>query len=257
MKKKISTLLVWCALLLPCLESLAQATHGQDETVPSDIWPNTRYFEAGEFGYSNRLFIGGRSAAAPISWGAYPDNTTTGGGQYKYSYNGAPSARLLFANWSNGSFNIDFSDDANIISGNVVTWQNRLNLQQNGAMYLTGSLHINDINNNNNFYVDNTGNLWARQVKVTALAIPDYVFSKDYSLMNIPDLENYIKANKHLPNIPSAGDCEKNGNIIDVGQMQLKLLEKVEELTLYIIELDKKNKALETQFQSLKCKLAE
>lgn len=72
---------------------------------------------------------------------------------------------------------------------------------------------------------------------------PDYVFEDNYPLLPISDLEKAIKKNKHLPNVPSATDIEKNG--INLGPMTSALLEKVEELTLYIIQLEKRLKALE------------
>lgn len=70
----------------------------------------------------------------------------------------------------------------------------------------------------------------------------DYVFNSDYKLRSITDLENYIVKNKHLPNIPSAEDVVKDG--IDIAQMDAKLLEKIEELTLYIVDLQKQINAL-------------
>ncbi|WP_306110173.1 hypothetical protein [Roseivirga thermotolerans] len=88
------------------------------------------------------------------------------------------------------------------------------------------------------------GNIESKKVKVTATpgSVPDYVFKPDYELRSLPELESYIKANSHLPNVPSAKEVETNGQ--DVGDMQLKLLEKIEELTLYIIEQNKEVKAL-------------
>ncbi|MES1225318.1 MAG: hypothetical protein ABUT20_58095, partial [Bacteroidota bacterium] len=66
----------------------------------------------------------------------------------------------------------------------------------------------------------------------------DYVFHKDYKLMSIPELEKFVVENKHLPNIPAGSEIEKNG--LDLGTVQAKQMEKIEELTLYIIELNKK-----------------
>lgn len=66
---------------------------------------------------------------------------------------------------------------------------------------------------------------------------PDYVFEEDYDLTTLKDLEAYIKANKHLPEIPSAKEMEANG--ITLGEMNMLLLKKIEELTLYAIEQEK------------------
>lgn len=71
----------------------------------------------------------------------------------------------------------------------------------------------------------------------------DYVFAKDYKLMPLTEVEKFVKANKHLPNVPSAADMVKEGN--DLGKTDAKLLEKIEELTLYIIEIEKKLALLE------------
>ena len=80
---------------------------------------------------------------------------------------------------------------------------------------------------------------------------PDYVFKKDYKLLSINDLEKSIKENGHLPGMPSAAEVEEKGGI-EVGDMQTKLLEKVEELSLYIIELNRKIEKLEAANKELK-----
>ncbi|PWL30057.1 hypothetical protein [uncultured Roseivirga sp.] len=100
-------------------------------------------------------------------------------------------------------------------------------------------------------------NIEASKVKVTAQpgSVPDYVFAEDYELLTINQLAEYIKANSHLPNIPSAKEIESNGQ--DVGQLQLKLLEKIEELTLYVIEKDNQVRKLENENTLLKTRLDE
>lgn len=96
------------------------------------------------------------------------------------------------------------------------------------------------------------GNILAKKVKVSVNPSdwPDYVFSNDYELKSLNEIEEFIKANSHLPNIPSAKEIETNGQ--DVGDLQLELLEKIEELTLYMIEGDKKVKDLESENMKLK-----
>ncbi len=73
---------------------------------------------------------------------------------------------------------------------------------------------------------------------------PDYVFQDNYNLKSFDHLRSYIKENKHLPNIPAAAEVEKNG--IEVGDMQKRMVEKIEELTLYILQLEERLKVLET-----------
>ena len=80
------------------------------------------------------------------------------------------------------------------------------------------------------------GNLWATEIQVAATnPWPDYVFEPSYEKLSLTDLESFIKTNKHLPEIPIAKTIEKDG--INLGDMNAKLLKKIEELTLYIIEL--------------------
>jgi hypothetical protein len=96
------------------------------------------------------------------------------------------------------------------------------------------------------------GKLIATEVRVQPSASwPDYVFGKDHILMSLEELEASINANKHLPGIPSAADVKDNG--IMVGEMQTKAMEKIEENTLYILQLNSKIKEVE-QLNSNKSK---
>ena len=81
---------------------------------------------------------------------------------------------------------------------------------------------------------------------------PDYVFEDGYLLKSLTEVEQFIKENKHLPDIPSAEEVEANG--IDLGEIHTKLLLKIEELTLYAIELQKKNEMLLDLFNKHECK---
>ena len=90
------------------------------------------------------------------------------------------------------------------------------------------------------------GIIGAQGVKVELTSPwPDYVFADDYELKDLVDLENYISEHKHLPGIPSQEAVEKDG--VEIGDMNVALLEKIEELTLYIIDLNKRLKVLETE----------
>ncbi len=81
---------------------------------------------------------------------------------------------------------------------------------------------------------------------------PDYVFQKNYELMPLSDLENYISNNQHLPDVPSASEVEING--IALGEMNSKLLQKIEQLTLYIIDQNKKIENLQKKVDVLENK---
>lgn len=88
------------------------------------------------------------------------------------------------------------------------------------------------------------GKLEAKDVVITPTPTADFVFDSGYNLKTIDDLEQFIVKNKHLPEIPSAKEMEKNG--LAVGDFQIKLLQKIEELTLYVISLKKEIKQLKT-----------
>jgi hypothetical protein len=90
------------------------------------------------------------------------------------------------------------------------------------------------------------GSIIAEKIKVKTYANwPDFVFNADYKLPSLQQLEAFIIANKHLPEIPSANDIAENGH--DLGEMNKKLLQKVEELTLYVIDLQKQLDVLKKQ----------
>lgn len=104
------------------------------------------------------------------------------------------------------------------------------------------------------------GTIAARKVRVTQSANwADFVFHPDYKLPSLQEVESFIRSNQHLPEIPSAAEVEKEG--IDLGDMNKKLLQKIEELTLYIIDqqktinkLQEKDKAMELRLQQLEKK---
>jgi hypothetical protein len=81
---------------------------------------------------------------------------------------------------------------------------------------------------------------------------PDYVFEKDYNLRSLFEVENFINTNKHLPEVPAAKEMEANG--VNLGEMNMLLLKKVEELTLYVIELKKENEKQQLQIKALENK---
>jgi len=94
------------------------------------------------------------------------------------------------------------------------------------------------------------GKVACEEVLVEDLASwPDYVFAEDYDLMSLEELEKSIQKNKHLPGLPSAAEVEENGLML--GDMQKRIMEKVEELTLYTIKQDKMIKELQDKMERL------
>jgi hypothetical protein len=86
------------------------------------------------------------------------------------------------------------------------------------------------------------GNIKCRQVEVTLTGWSDFVFQDDYTLMPLAELDEYISQHNHLPGVPSAYEVITNGN--NLGEMDAILLQKIEELTLYVLDLKKENDAL-------------
>jgi hypothetical protein len=158
---------------------------------------------AGTIEYKNN---GGSWAAFGGSGGGAP-----GGNQYSIQYNSAGA----FAGNANFVYDADY--------GRLIV----------GAAPTTGSALLNDPRNK--FLVN--GNIVATKVKVTQTGWPDYVFEEKYPLLPLSELSQFVKSNKHLPEIPTEKEISENG--LDLGDMNALLLKKVEELTLYVINLQK------------------
>jgi len=94
------------------------------------------------------------------------------------------------------------------------------------------------------------GKIHTQEVRVDMAGplVPDYVFENDYKLKTLPEVEEFIKENKHLPEIPSAKEIEKNGLML--AEMNMALLKKMEEMTLYMIEQNKELKTLKEQIKN-------
>lgn len=139
------------------------------------------------------------------------------------------------------------------VSNNATVSKN-LTVSQNAT--ITGRLAIGP--NNAAGYLGNTQNydlmvgrgIICQEVRVALRTNwPDYVFGPTYPRRSLSELEQYIRQNNRLPDMPAAATVAKEG--VDLGEMNRKLLEKIEELTLYVIDQNKKIEALETKVQAL------
>jgi hypothetical protein len=102
-------------------------------------------------------------------------------------------------------------------------------------------------------YLNVNGKIQASEVEIKTTPCSDYVFEKNYKLMELSSLEKFVNTYKHLPDVLSANKYKENGSY-NLSEMDNLLLKKVEELTLYIIEQNKRVEALEKEKESLKSK---
>lgn len=231
---------------------------------------NARYAVIGRFmlatpdGSSSKIYIKkGWSPTNVSAWNRIileSDNPAFAGVNNNFSVdqtiNGNLKVDKLSIGTSYSGFSANISGTTYVIGGSV--WVNDNYGFSNANSTSTGFKPKSDGTNiiqgestiNGNAFVN--GNIESKKVKVTASpgSVPDYVFKSDYKLRSLSELESYIKTNSHLPNIPSAKEVETNGQ--DVGNIQLKLLEKIEELTLYMIEQNKEMIKLRGEVKELK-----
>ncbi|HZV69683.1 MAG TPA: hypothetical protein VFG10_09070 [Saprospiraceae bacterium] len=123
---------------------------------------------------------------------------------------------------------------------------NALRVLQNRDVIIDHQLMVNTTTGKDGYEVSINGDIACEEVLVQASEDwPDHVFAEDYALMNMDELRNYLIDKKHLPGIPSATEVLKEG--VKLGDMQERLLEKIEEMTLYILQLESRINALENK----------
>jgi hypothetical protein len=163
--------------------------------------------------------------------------------------------------WSN-----QIKIDDNPSSTDIPDFAVSTEITNNSNINCTGNLRITGAGNhfiqNGNVGIGTTspdqkltvkGKIHAEEVIVDLnVPVADYVFKPNYKLMPLPEVEQFVKTNSHLPEIPSATEITKNG--LSMGEMQNKLLQKVEELTLYAIQQNKKIETLEKRINELETK---
>jgi hypothetical protein len=136
---------------------------------------------------------------------------------------GASYARTLFEVTANGQ---------TFIGSKSGTGQQRNNSGTTPPPHTTAMLHVNG-----DVVVGQTGSGAQANIWVTETGWADFVFDKNYKLMSLNELEIFYKENHHLPNVPTQTDIQENGN--NLGQTDVVLLQKIEELTLYMVEQQK------------------
>lgn len=116
---------------------------------------------------------------------------------------------------------------------------------QSSNITLTGKIGINTTNNTNGYALAVDGGIISTKVYIKEVKLwPDYVFADNYSLMDLDELKQYLNKTHHLPGVPSEEDILNNG--YDMGEMQSVMMEKIEELTRYILMLQDEIKDLKS-----------
>lgn len=171
--------------------------------------------------------------------------------------NSASSFGRFTVRTSNNSFGISHtSNEGNILATNIggtsagigTFTHTNMRIFANGLSRIfiaeaTGNVGIGT--DNPTYKLSVLGNIRSTEV-VVETGWADYVFDTKYKLLPIVQLEKFIQQNKHLPNIPSAKEVEENG--LHLGDTQKRMMEKIEELTLYIIQLNKRIEKLEKNY---------
>lgn len=165
-----------------------------------------------------------------------------------------PQATLLFGGLENTTFGWgEYGIEYNVADGGLNFWKpfgNTHGSTKNNILFLKddGKVGIGTATPSDGFLLTVAGGINAQEILVTETAGgADFVFEDDYKLKTLFDVEEYIKQNKHLPEIPSAQQMEQDG--INMGELQIKLLQKVEELTLYIIQQQKEIETLKAKME--------
>lgn len=203
----------------------------------------------GVLGINNHLdirngnFIAHSSSAPSKLFAIYGNTDTRAGASIEmydkdYTTNTAMKGMLAFGTYatdaSNGNVTFTRYNGTSYVESMRITGDGRVRIGTESAV----------LGPNTKLGVD--GMIAARELKLVIGNFPDYVFAKDYSLMSLNDLKTYINENSHLPGIPSAKEVEAD-NGVELGKLNAKLLEKVEELTLYTIQLHEELEQVKAQ----------
>lgn len=185
------------------------------------------------------LFRGANDTYHGIGFNALNYNVN---GPVLYGWDGG----LLAAN-NNGTYvaALRWNNSGNVTIGSSSSVTNcRLTISTNSSNGSDNMINVEQ-NGTANFRVKANGYVYARDITVQYAAFPDYVFAPGYQLMPLHKLGTYVEANQHLPGFPSACAVEQNG--MSVSEMNTLLVQKIEELTLYMIDLQKQIDALKNQ----------
>jgi len=197
---------------------------------------------------SGKIFIGGwkdatsdNSTFSLIVW--LRGNTTY---YYNSNYPQTPTFTSSSIVIANTTYNVKTAVD-NYVNTRGTSLSNPLWVTSTGSNYFAGNVGVGI--SNPAYKLDVNGVIRAKEIKVET-GWADFVFDNDYKLPSLNQVESHIREYKHLPGIPSEAQVKEEG--VNLAEMQVKLLQKIEELTLYVIELKKENEEIKQQLNELK-----
>ena len=229
--------------------------------------PNYHHFTSNHAS-NTAVYINQVSTTAPIL--RLSSGTATAGQNVKFSFesNGnlgigttTPAEKLSlytagstkvvtqYGNGTGSGFTVGMNTD-----GNGMIWHTATNKTITFGTNNTERMRINANGNigigtvSPDYKLDVVGNVRAHSVQISTTKTADFVFEDDYPLMPLPEVERFITSNKHLPEVAPAREMLENG--IDMAEMQIKLLQKVEELTLYVIRQQKEIEELKEKLKA-------
>lgn len=214
----------------------------------------TRILEVGRE-YSNYSLISGYrtgvTSSSLFSLGQYNPQTQT--------------EHLALGLKSSGELSLNYKEFQQGSTGEILS----INSEGDNVLKINdeGNLHLNylgqgqaliissESENRKLLQLENSGMLRARRVKIDLVNWADFVFMEDYELMPLGELRSFVKTNKHLPNVPSEEELQEDG--LDLAEMNKILMQKIEELTLYLLEQDEKSNELKKEIEELRKELSE
>ncbi len=246
MKKQIQILAIFLCLGIGAKGQTHNTNYtGNSQYYFSGNFTPTFHFDAlsvGMFSNGGNMFIGGQGGYKGISWQLAehvegdPNFPSTIIETYRFTGT-RKAASTTFTHW-NQRWTMKFSTNTPS-NGTVANLQTAL-----AVMPLSGTL--DPVTLEQDYIMQLRGVFHAKEIQIVGqINWADYVFADDYQLMSLPVLEAYIKENKHLPEVPSEKEVMENG--ISVTEMLQIHMKKIEELTLYIIQLQKELEELKNK----------
>ena len=176
-------------------------------------------------------------------------------GNAAFYYNAKRNKNGEIRDAERSSYAIDFNDEALCIrtavsqsprGSEITNWNAAMTLDANGRITLNGKVGINTKNEVEGYALAVDGGLITTKVFIKEVhQWPDHVFSDQYRLMRLNELKTYLEENHHLPGLPSEAEVQEKG--YDLHEMQFILLEKIEEMTRYILQLQEEIDTLKSR----------